>query len=48
VLTNSGGFEGYDGVFRLQPDGTNTRLLPVLQFQRGGPKIVDDPAGASN
>ncbi|MBL8696872.1 MAG: penicillin-binding protein activator [Alphaproteobacteria bacterium] len=42
-LTNASGFEGYDGVFRLRTDGTNQRLLPVLQFQRGGAKPVAEP-----
>ena len=42
ILTSASGFEGYDGVFRLEPDGTNRRLLPVLQFDRGGPKVVED------
>lgn len=42
-LTNPSGFEGYDGVFRLRSDGTNQRLLPVLQFQRGGAKAVEEP-----
>ena len=44
ALTNPSGFEGYDGVFRLRPDGSNQRLLPVLQFQRGGPRQVEGPA----
>ena len=41
ALTNPSGFEGYDGVFRLKPEGVNQRLLPILQFQRGGAKIVE-------
>jgi ABC-type branched-subunit amino acid transport system substrate-binding protein len=44
VLANPGGFEGYEGIFRLLPDGTNVRQLPILQFQRGGPRIVDEAA----
>lgn len=44
VLVNPGGFEGYEGLFRLLPDGTNLRQLPILQFQRGGPKVIEDPA----
>jgi branched-chain amino acid transport system substrate-binding protein len=44
ALINPSGFEGYDGVFRLRPDGTNQRLLPVLQFQRGGARQVEGPA----
>lgn len=42
-ITNPSGFEGYDGVFRLRTDGINQRLLPVLQFQRGGARPVDEP-----
>jgi ABC-type branched-subunit amino acid transport system substrate-binding protein len=42
ILNSASGFEGYDGVFRLEPDGTNRRLLPVLQFDRAGPKVVED------
>ncbi len=45
VLTTPDGFEGYEGLFRLLPDGANARQLPILQFQRGGPRLVDDPAG---
>lgn len=41
ALTNPSGFEGYDGVFRLRPDGTNQRILPILQFQRGGARPVE-------
>lgn len=44
ILANPGGFEGYEGIFRLLPDGTNARQLPILQFQRGGPRIVDEAA----
>jgi len=42
ILGSTSGFEGYDGVFRLEPDGTNRRLLPVLQFERAGPRVVED------
>jgi branched-chain amino acid transport system substrate-binding protein len=44
ALTNPSGFEGYDGVFRLRPDGTNQRILPILQFQRGGARPVEQAA----
>lgn len=44
ALINPSGFEGYDGVFRLRPDGTNQRLLPILQFQRGGARPVEPPS----
>lgn len=43
ALTNPSGSEGYDGVFRLKPDGVNQRLLPIVQFQRGGAKVVETP-----
>ncbi|MBM3521412.1 MAG: penicillin-binding protein activator, partial [Alphaproteobacteria bacterium] len=42
-ITNPSGFEGYDGVFRVRRDGINQRLLPVLQFQRGGARSVAEP-----
>ena len=32
VLTNRSGFNGADGVFRFQPDGTNERGLSVLEI----------------
>jgi branched-chain amino acid transport system substrate-binding protein len=35
VLTNRSGFNGADGVFRFQPDGTNERGLAVLQISNG-------------
>ncbi len=35
VLTNRSGFNGADGVFRFQPDGTNERGLSVLEIDRG-------------
>jgi ABC-type branched-subunit amino acid transport system substrate-binding protein len=48
VLTTPDGFEGYEGFFRLLPDGGNLRQLPILQLQRGGPRVVDDPGSAAN
>ena len=35
VLTNRSGFNGADGVFRFQPDGTNERGLSVLEIDDG-------------
>ena len=35
VLTNRSGFNGADGVFRFQPDGTNERGLSVLEIDNG-------------
>ena len=43
VLTNSQGFTGTDGVFRLEPDGSVTRGLAVFKVERGGPKMVSPP-----
>lgn len=48
VLTTPDGFEGYEGFFRLLPDGGNVRQLPILQLQRGGPRVVDEPGGPAN
>jgi hypothetical protein len=40
-LTQPDGFAGFDGLFRLRPDGTNERRLAVIQVQRGGPRVID-------
>ncbi|MFX0541685.1 penicillin-binding protein activator [Roseovarius sp. S4756] len=42
-LTQSAGFQGVDGVFRLRPDGTNQRGLAVATI-RGGKVVILDPA----
>ncbi|MBC6443542.1 MAG: penicillin-binding protein activator [Rhodobacteraceae bacterium] len=42
-LTRRAGFSGSNGVFRLQPDGTNQRALAVATF-RDGQIVVLDPA----
>ncbi len=39
VLTNGAGFAGADGVFRLNPNGTNDRSLTVQEV-RGGTTVV--------
>ncbi|WP_324753062.1 penicillin-binding protein activator [Roseovarius sp. Pro17] len=42
-LTQSAGFQGVDGVFRLRNDGTNQRGLAVATV-RGGKVVILDPA----
>lgn len=46
VLTNSSGFAGIDGLFRLRPDGTNQRGLAVFRVTPGGGQIVSSPPRA--
>ena len=41
VLTQSQGFQGTAGIFRLLPDGTNERGLAVAQIQNNQVVIVD-------
>jgi hypothetical protein len=41
ALTQSNGFVGVNGVFRLLPDGTNERALAVAQVQNGTPVVID-------
>lgn len=43
ALTNPNGFSGLDGIFRFRPDGLVQRGLAVLQVQRGGNTIIDQP-----
>ena len=40
VLTNSSGFAGIDGVFRLRSDGTNQRGLAVLRVTASGGQVI--------
>ncbi|QQR69032.1 MAG: penicillin-binding protein activator [Alphaproteobacteria bacterium] len=40
-LTQSGGFSGVDGIFRLRPDGLTERGLAVLTPTVQGPQVVD-------
>lgn len=40
-LTQSAGFAGVNGVFRLRKDGTNERGLAVAQIQNGQPVVID-------
>lgn len=46
ALTQSSGFVGVNGVFRLMPDGTNQRGLAIAQIQENQ-VIVIDPAPRS-
>lgn len=46
ALTQSNGFVGVNGVFRLLSDGTNERALAVAQVQNGA-AVVIDPAPRS-
>jgi ABC-type branched-subunit amino acid transport system substrate-binding protein len=46
ALTQSSGFQGVTGVFRLLPNGTNERALAVSEV-RGGQPVVIDPAPQS-
>lgn len=46
ALTQSSGFVGVNGVFRLRPDGTNERALAVAEV-RGGRAVMIDPAPRS-
>jgi branched-chain amino acid transport system substrate-binding protein len=41
ALTQSGGFFGIDGIFRLLPDGKVERGLAILEMQRGGPVVIE-------
>jgi hypothetical protein len=41
TLTNSAGFLGVDGAFRLLPNGTNQRGLAVYQIDRGKAQIIE-------
>jgi ABC-type branched-subunit amino acid transport system substrate-binding protein len=44
ALTNSSGFVGLDGVFRLDPDGLVQRELAVLEVEPDGPRVIDPAA----
>lgn len=40
ALTQTSGFAGSDGIFRLRPDGVNERGLAVLQVLANGTRVV--------
>lgn len=42
-LTNPEGFLGSDGLFRLQADGLPERRIAILQVDRGGVTVIDQP-----
>jgi ABC-type branched-subunit amino acid transport system substrate-binding protein len=46
ALTDPAGFKGVDGLFRLLPDGSNDRVLAVLEIQKGEFKVIDPAASA--
>lgn len=46
ALTNTGGFVGVDGIFRLTPSGQSERGYAIMQVQPGGAKMIA-PAPAS-
>ncbi len=41
ALTNSSGFAGLNGIFRLLPDGIVERGLAVLEVHRAGATVID-------
>lgn len=41
TLTNSAGFLGVDGAFRLLPNGTNQRGLAIYQIDKGKAQIIE-------
>jgi hypothetical protein len=40
-LTQSSGFAGVNGVFRLLPDGTNERAMAVVEIENNQVKVID-------
>jgi hypothetical protein len=40
-ITDSNGFFGRDGLFRLRPDGTPDRKLAILEVEAGGSRVID-------
>ena len=42
-LTDPNGFFGRDGLFRLDADGVVDRKLAILQVERGGLIVIDEP-----
>ncbi len=47
ALTNSGGFAGVDGLFRLKPNGTGERGYAIYEVQASGPDKEIAPAPTS-
>ncbi len=48
ALTRASGFNGVDGLFRLMSDGVTDRALAVLEVQKFGAAVIDQPAGSMN
>lgn len=46
ALTDARGFNGVNGRFRLNEDGTNTRLLNMMQIKSKNQAVVAEPAPA--
>jgi branched-chain amino acid transport system substrate-binding protein len=46
ALTRTSGFNGVDGLFRLMSDGVTDRALAVLEVQKFGAAVIDQPANA--
>jgi ABC-type branched-subunit amino acid transport system substrate-binding protein len=44
-LTRASGFAGVDGAFRLLPDGTTDRPLPILEVKKFGAGVLDAAPG---
>lgn len=40
ALTNSAGFSGFSGAFKLTPDGSNVRQLEIRQIKSGGFDVI--------
>ncbi|MCA8869759.1 MAG: penicillin-binding protein activator [Rhodobacteraceae bacterium] len=40
-LTQSSGFAGVNGIFRLLPDGSNERAMAVVEIQNNQPVVID-------
>ncbi len=43
AILNPNGFFGIDGIFRFRNDGTAERGLAILEFSRGGIRVIDEP-----
>ncbi len=46
ALTRASGFNGVDGLFRLMSDGITDRALAVLEVQKFGAAVIDQPAAS--
>jgi branched-chain amino acid transport system substrate-binding protein len=46
ALTRASGFNGVDGLFRLMSDGITDRALAVLEVQKFGATVIDQPSGS--